>query len=72
MGSKRDNWPEENKDPKDCQLINDLNFPKALLSVRMYALLSSLPSISLSEFYFFKADKDWGPDSSHRPSWSSG
>lgn len=65
MGSKQDDWSEENKNPEDCTLINDLNFSKVLLlfqlahaSVGMSSAflintqLSSLPTVSLSKNIF--------------------
>ena len=63
---------KEDKDPENCPLIKDLNFPKARLSefacvsFRMYFafpikfLLFSLPSASLPEFFLDKAGKNWG------------
>ena len=64
MGPKQDNWPEENKDLEDFThySLSELKH----VSLHMYSaflinpLTSSLPSISLSEYFFSRQTRS-GP-----------
>lgn len=64
MGSKQDDRPEENKDLEDFTPYSLSELKR--VSIHMYSaflinpLLSSLPSISLSE-YFFQGRQGLGP-----------
>ena len=64
MGSKQDDRPEENKDLEDFTPYSLFELKR--VSIHMYSaflinpLLSSLPSISLSE-YFFQGRQGLGP-----------